>query len=452
MPVKTIQGALLLCILIGGLVLAVRFLPKPPALCDGCNVILISIDTLGAKHTSVYNSLLDTTPFLAHYASEQGVVFENAYSQAPWTLPSHSAMFTGAYPWKIGIWETTDPLPNSAYTIAEHLKAQGYSTAAFSDGGFVNTYWNLVQGFDEFYGSEKEVAWDDIPKLFEESATWLTKREDTTKPFFLLIRPFGIHDPYGDIAEAPSRIGIDHIVEANTREGGATEAEAEAFKKLYRDDIRIMDGALETFFKKLETLGLKENTVVIVLSDHGEEFNEHGTLGFHSVSVYRENIFVPFIIFAPNLAASRIKATIETRAVAATIADVVGASDSRFGSRQSLVPFLTGKESADRIVLSATTPKRDELLKNIAKAYRDLNTLEGRPELAERTDGYGQPYAKSVLQGPWHLITTVEGKKELYHFVSDPEEQTDMYPISHTFVGNERDAVYGLVSELFQFP
>ena len=107
------------------------------SLCKNCNVILISIDTLAASHTSPYDSTLDTMPFLRRLAERQGVVFEHAYSQAPWTLPSHTAMLTGQYPWNLGVWEFLDAVPKHADTLAEKLQRAGYRTALFSNGSFV---------------------------------------------------------------------------------------------------------------------------------------------------------------------------------------------------------------------------------------------------------------------------------------------------------------------------
>ena len=157
-------------------------LGKP--LCKKCNVILISIDTLGAKHTSVYNPSLDTTVFLKKIADEQGIVFDHAYSQAPWTLPSHTAMLTGLYPWDAHIYEKNDKLPQSVYTIAEELNDHGYQTAAFSDGAFAQPDWGFNQGFQEFKGSLKEKDWNDLPRMFNDASAWLEKRKDDTKPFF----------------------------------------------------------------------------------------------------------------------------------------------------------------------------------------------------------------------------------------------------------------------------
>jgi len=108
--------------------------------CVGCNVILISIDTLGAEHLGLYGYDVPTSPFLDKISGERGIVFNNAIAQASWTLPSHAAMLTSLYPEEMGIWLSTDALPQEAKTIAEVLKENNFITQAFSNGLLTLSY------------------------------------------------------------------------------------------------------------------------------------------------------------------------------------------------------------------------------------------------------------------------------------------------------------------------
>ena len=407
------------------LVVAVsRYAPKPRASCEGCNVILISIDTFGAKHSSVYTPELDTTPYLKQLAAESGVVFEQAYSQAPWTLPSHAAMFTGRYPWDMGIMEAGDALPLSATTIAESLLTKGYATAAYSNGPFVNPLWQMTQGFESFTGSLLERDWNDLPSLFNQGATYINEHAKTQKEksFFLLLRPFMVHDPYGPLEEAGT-VNIHDIVRANALPQNVETLEAKRFRAAYHNEIRLTDTALKEFVENLRQAGLLENTILIITSDHGEEFGEHGTVGAHSVTLHRENLWVPLIIIAPGVKPARIPATVEIRSIPDTIAELTGADRSTFEGR-SLVPLMLGKETDNRIAVSQTALTREVFLERIEYFYTE--GAFGTPK--ER--GVALPrFSQSIVEGQWHLIRNASDSGiELYDTQADINERIDLFP------------------------
>lgn len=394
---------------------------RTQALCQGCNIILISIDTLGAKHTSVHDPSVDTTPFLARLMNERGVVFERAYAQAPWTLPSHTSMLTGTYPWEVGVEGPYDALPLQLDTLAELLQREGYTTAAFSTGAFVQPQWQFDQGFDEFYGSLTEDAWNDLPTLLHDSRDWALA---STEPFFLFIHSFHVHDPYGDPDEGG--ITISDIVSANTHPGGPSDADAERFRDAYREEIRATDRALEEFFAELETAGLLENTLVIITSDHGEEFGEHGTVGYHSVTVYVENIHVPLLFLVPGTESRRVPYTVEVRSIPATVLEAVGGALPTSGA-ESLLPLVTGSEQQDRLVLARTINERGASLETIEGAYASLPSVEdGTIVPVERTEAYLGRHASAAVHGPYAVIRSHIGASEAYDLSSDPEQQHNL--------------------------
>ncbi len=386
--------------------------------CQNCNVILISIDTLAPLHTSPYNPELDTMPFLKQIAQERGVVFEHAYAQAPWTLPSHTAMLTGKYPWDLGVWEFLDAVPLSADTLAEKLKHAGYRTALFSNGSFVQKEWQFDQGFDEIHGSMAVRDWNDLPALFLEAGVWIASDTSTT-PYFAFIRPFEAHDPYRDGTH------IGEIVAFN--EGITDDKTTEEFQSAYRADLLLIDNALKDFVEKLETNGQMRDTLIIVTSDHGEEFGEHGTTGLHGTTVYEESIHVPLIVFVPGVQAKRVASSVETRSIPATVLDLVGLPYTRTDIAPSLRAHLLGETNIDFTVQSRTRISREELLRTIETAYKNVDqVIDGRIVPHERTVPYSGTYTEGVVHGTWKALRPIAGEVQLYNLATDPKETRDL--------------------------
>ena len=387
--------------------------------CKGCNVILISIDTLGAGHTSLDNPALDTTPFLKSLVAQGGTVFDNAYSQAPWTLPSHTAMLTGKYPWELNMWIPSDILPKGALTIAEQMQGTGYHTAAISNGAFVRPGWGFDQGFDEFYGSVAEADWKDVPKIFNDAAAWTEKR-DPSQPFFLFLHTFEVHDPYG--GNTPEAVHVTEIADANLAPGGVTATDTERFVSEYHKEIRKTDAALKDFFDDLRVQGLLKNTIIIITSDHGEEFGEHGTSAFHGVTTYRELLRVPLVVIDPHIRDEQhITNSVELRSIPATILELVGLPKN-YTIAPSLAPALSGIDLGDAVVRSATALTRDNLLLNFKNGYGAFKLIP-----TPRTAPYVGTRTISAMQGRVHAIKNVDGSIELYDMQQDAAEKYNAY-------------------------
>ena len=422
-----------------GAALALGLMQSPPT-CTRCNVILISVDTLGAAHLSLYDPSLDTMPFLREEAHARGVTFERAYSQAPWTLPSHAAMLTGHYPWDLGIWEFLDALPRSAETIAERLSSHGYRTALFSMGSFVQKEWQFDQGFSIATGSMAVQDWNDTPLLFDEAGGWVEAH--SKEPFFLFLRPFEAHDPYRDGTD------IHDIVAENLRESGPRPEESARFAQSYQDDLARIDSALESLFERLERLGIASTTVVIVTSDHGEEFGEHGTAGLHGTTVYGESLHVPLVVFVPGASPRRVAATVEVRSLAPTIAALVGAGSS-LGNAPSLVPYLSGDRDADMLVRSRTAISREQHLRTIEKAYAQVDAvIAGQIIPKERVSPFTGTYTEGVREGSRFALRTMGGATFMYDTASDPGEAFDLLPYSASLPFGERVRFLALLGAL----
>lgn len=418
--------------------------------CEQCNIILISIDTLGAKHLGLYGYNRPTSPFLDQISRERGIIFDNAISQAPWTLPSHASMFTSRYPEELNIWSPVDALPSSAKTITEVLHENSFITQAFSYGAFIQPPWGFDRGFDGFSGNSSVENWDDVPKIFNEAVEWL--REYRDESFFLFIRSFHVHDPYtpaawsrvviGEDGEIPE-VHIDNIVEVNKRKEGATTKEIERFRTAYDAEIRELDAALRKFFQELATLGILDNTVVILTSDHGEEFGEHGTTGFH-VALYDETIHVPLIFFLPDTKAMRIDKVVEIRSIPSTILDILGLSPESAFDTESLFSDIAN----NGVALSITGMERDTIFQNVEKMYELLGQAGETWFPEPREEEWNDFSSISARSKRWHLIYDTEGKRELYDLLADPGERVNLYPLWSRFSVTDQKEIIILFAAL----
>lgn len=170
--------------------------PKPEkkaqdtSLCNNCNIILISIDTLRADRLGIYGYSKDTSPNINDFFKND-LIFENAYSQTPWTLPSFASMLTSRYPDKIFVETPMDILNEKFLTLPQVLKNNGYYTTAIEGGEFVTKNYGFGQGFDQFTEIKD---WKDGAQITQDAQKFLSENKD--KKFFLFLRPFQVHDPY----------------------------------------------------------------------------------------------------------------------------------------------------------------------------------------------------------------------------------------------------------------
>jgi arylsulfatase A-like enzyme len=411
-------------------------------LCDGCNVILISIDTLGAKHTSVENPELSTTPFLKELADTRAIVFDHTYAQAPWALPSNASLLTGEYPWDTGISAPLDKLPPNVTTIAQALKKKGYETAGFSNGTYVQELTGLTQGIDHFEGSYARTDWNDLPGLTERAAAWMLGRKKTSAPFFLLIRPFAPHAPYGNT------VSTHDIVAANVNPDGPSSADIARFMDAYHGEVHTTDDALHTFFNALDASPYAKDTIVIITSDNGEEFGEHGSVGVHDFGLNDEHIQVPLMIVLPNGIAKRFPETVELRSIPATILDLVGAGNAYHFSGPSLVPIIKGTDINNQVVLSRTSIRRDAFLANTEA--NDTQAEQWGVTIFPNVRGNvrGDTYARSGIHGRWHVIVSFDGSISVYDMQKDPSESENLQDKIDTLPEQEQLVVRRLIGIL----
>ncbi len=263
------------------------------------NVLLISLDTLRADRLGAYGAPRHTSPFLDQLAA-RSALFEPAYSSAPHTFPSHATILTGLYSCAsgagFGSLTLFQPFPRAVVPLAETLRRSGYVTAAFTEDAFVDAS-PFQRGFGSFRANKtatiEGAPTGDAPGTFADAAAWL--RKHAAEQFFLFVHTYQVHEPY----TAPA------LYEALfSPEDGSPEPDAAFnFRDLlahYDAEIRYTDASLEQLFTEFDALGLADDTIVIVLSDHGQEFGEHGYHG-HGAQMWNELLHVPMLWRAPGL-------------------------------------------------------------------------------------------------------------------------------------------------------
>ena len=285
------------------------------------NLILISIDTLRADHLGCYGYPLQTSPFLdALSRKEEAVLFENCIAQAPNTAPSHMSIFTSLFPTVHGVPNVTaEPtalelkLPEPVKSLALVLNDAGYRTAGLTDGGYLDPFMGFGQGFDTY-----DCTYERIARKVDRALQWIEVNESREEPFFLFMHTYEVHAPYippapfharftGDYSgwireycfgsDSEKAVAAGGFKDLFKRRGEFTEEDVAYLKGLYDGEIAYMDSELQRFFSALERKGITENTVIVILSDHGEEFGEHGE--FSHKQLYDEVVHVPLILLLP---------------------------------------------------------------------------------------------------------------------------------------------------------
>lgn len=352
---KSLAAVLLVCSLAFGLSSCAA--PGPPP-----NIILVSIDTLRADHLGSYGYERATSPILDALAAD-GVLFETALAPAPWTFPSHAAMFSGSHPLEIGIDNSLRTIPDEVPLLAERLAAAGYQAAAFADSGprgFVGADRGFGRGFEHYAHAPHR---EGLPIRFDIAATvdaaleWLRVDRDPERPFFLFLHTKSVHAVPNDAEcqdercfpyDNPHRFRFvesdaapyawtseekgagqrylwslnAEILEGKLDPKAYSRQRLDVLKSLYDSGIYYVDQELGRLFDKLREQDLFESTTLVITSDHGEAFLDH-TLFMHQ-EVYDTQIRIPLIVHASELKPARKKAPVSLTDIAPTILESAG--------------------------------------------------------------------------------------------------------------------------------
>jgi len=284
------------------------------------SVFLVIIDTLPADHVGCYGYERSTTYNIDRLA-EEGILYKNAISTAPWTVPSIASILTGVIPYehKAGIpekfnWPHTPEKPMSRMsekvtTMAEMFKEHGFKTVGFFNNPFTDPQFGMDRGFDTYdFASGGQLRIRESQQVVRDAALWLNNNPEG--PYFMVLHFFDPHlaydptpsfaAPYISDYDGPLSLPYDPDVAAvRMGKAGLTEADKEFVRGAYDGEIAETDRSLGNFINYLKKKGLYDNSFIIVTADHGEELWEHG--GFeHGHSLHREVIQVPLVIKTPH--------------------------------------------------------------------------------------------------------------------------------------------------------
>lgn len=396
--------------------------PAPrPAVPRRPNVLVYLVDTLRADHLGCYGHERNTSPRLDAFAAD-AVVFDDAFAQSSWTRSSVASLFTGRQPPSHGVHGRSEALAEDAVTLAEVLRDAGYATAAFVTNGNASRAFGFAQGFDvfELLGQDPATAAlhtlsDDVRRAV---SAWLDRRP-AGRPFFVYAHTMEPHAPYAppplalrrlgvrpaerprDGAGAAARPELGSIAWFQGLQKGVVDADPEttaSLAALYDAEIFFNDLHFGALLDDLSRRGLADETVVVFLSDHGEELRDHGGWQ-HGTTLYQEQVRVPLIVRFPDLPRGvRLPGPARQIDVLPTLADYLGLPLPEGVEGVSLLPEIRGRGGAARAV------------------YSQLD-LDGR-------------FAESLVDGRFKILCADRRGTgcRLFDLAADPRERRDLAP------------------------
>ena len=337
------------------------------------NVILIVLDTLRSDRLSLNGYARKTSPNLDSWALSRGVSFSQVVAPAPWTLPSHVSIFTGLDSLSHGA-NTGDPMPSTLQSMAELLRDNGYTTHATTGGAYLTDAYGVMQGFDSYRYFYRPVidsseAGNDLTEGIGHSIEWLG--ENTDRPFFLLFHTYEIHTPYrarepffsrfheprpGDPLPPVDTLAFEPIRENGYEMTAGLQARfgdpASPFQRisddhfpmvnaLYDSGVAYADLHLKRLFDEIEALGLDDDTVIVVTSDHGESLGERGKADHKSLEDWE--LLVPLVIAAPDklrAAGRQVSTQVRLIDIFPTVLELIGLQPPDDLDGRSLVPLF----------------------------------------------------------------------------------------------------------------
>lgn len=412
----------------------------PPAAAGAPNVLFIVVDTLRNDHLSMNGYLRQTTPNLDRLAAN-GVSFQNAFAASSYSLPSHASIMTGKNLFEHGVeWTTPKALIDSPLpTLAEKMQAQGYRTGGFSanlywvtreegfERGFIHfedyfqtlgdffvrpVYGRLLRNlYEQIFPYRDVIGRRDASDINRSVVDWVA--QDPARPFFVFVNYMDVHSPY--LPPQPYR----SMFSTQPNPGGILNMEQSRQNppltpEQLQGEVDAYDGAIAYVDQNLGELvaALKERTygnlLVVVVSDHGEAFGEHGAF-LHGMSLYGVEIQVPVVIYSPGHVPGglKIQQPVSLTSIFPTILDLSGGIESEASASSASLASLW---------------KDPERASSWPNPLAEIARQDSKPELAPVTHGW----LKSLISPEWQYIEHETLAPEIYHRSDDPDQQTNL--------------------------
>ena len=410
------------------------------------NLIVIVLDSVRRDHLSCYGYARSTTPHIDRLA-EESVLFLEAYSTSCWTIPSHASLFTGLYPSHHGVNDLQADFRPDQLTLAGYLADRGYRTAAISCNGFISNHANLGRDFQLSVdvSALRGAARGMVPRIVravhsiwrERTARdrgaaratrlalkWLGEQE-TARPFFLFMNLMDCHAPYrlrrpdrhrfleGEAGARADDVSQDPFA-VMAGEQALSEQELSDLEALYDGSLHYLDRHVGVLVEHLERLNLADSTALILTSDHGESFGEHGLMD-HQYGLFEHLIAIPLILRLParELGGEIRSNPVQLTDVLPTIASWVdGGSDQRI-------------EDLDGQPLLHTPPREAVLAEYLVPNLRAIRRRFPAADVRKLDVAL-----RSIRVGSQKLILASDGERQLYDLRADPSEKGDLASVN----------------------
>ncbi len=335
------------------------------------NVVLLSLDTVRADHLSVNGYPRPTTPHLDALALDSAW-FRDASSTSSYTLPAHASLMTGQLPTRHGAHSEAPGrnriLPDRSDLLAVQLQGAGWLTAAFTGGVYVRPGFGFVRGFDRYDSTDLALPLDaprakELPRPgdpdfnaryrrandWQRALDWIHAHADA--PFFLFLHTYVAHE-YLAAPEHEARFRASRrsavprgdlgFIRDRTRTDAPTPGDLQQFVDAYDATLRAADARVGELLAAIEQAGVADDTILIVCSDHGEEFHDHGGVN-HGRTLHEEMVRVPLLIRLPGAAPREIEAPVSLLDVAPTLVELLELPATHPVDGRSLLPLLHGR-------------------------------------------------------------------------------------------------------------
>jgi arylsulfatase A-like enzyme len=404
------------------------------------NVIIIGVDTLRPDHLGCYGYRRETSPVVDRLAAG-GVLFENVISQSPWTSPSFASVFTSLYPTQTGLVSVGTTMRTTFPTLGSLLQESGYATGAIINAAVLKPEFGTARGFDYYYMTPETGRIAD--GTTRDALAWIDSVPGG-QPFFLFAHYYDPHEPYAPPAPYATffeetysgHIGNtfvlhDHFPDVKGMNfaplAALTDADWDHIRALYDGEIRFTDTAIGALLDGLRERRLEAKTLVVFLSDHGEEFYEHEGFG-HGHELYGEVIRVPLILRLPETLPRglRVKRQVRLIDVMPTVLEVLGIESGGHMEGESLLGHIEGSREDE--------PGGGRLFES-GTAYTE-GMLRG-------------PEKKSVTAYPYKIIYNQDTAGEmLFNIASDPGEREDLAAAETEPLAAMEDLLFGAMFNL----
>lgn len=441
------------------------------------NVVLIVLDT--ARYDAVSP---ETTPTIFEIASE-GINFENAFSCAPWTLPSHASLFTGTYPSRHKSSAQYRELDQDFVTMAEIFQTNDYHTKGFSNNVWINKSLGFAKGFDEFHHgwqyieSDNDIAeaavhsegWDKAKGVLrrmgkgnmlknsanllyalrqkflstsddgakrttDQISTWINDRT-SKKPFFLFVNYLEPHLEYRPPEKfssefLPENVSYDEAMEVPqnawkyiTNQTDISDSEFEILRCLYDAELRYLDRQISKLIESLKEGGEWENTTLIITGDHGENIGHHDLMD-HQYCLYDSLIHVPLIVHGNGITIDDESVLVQLNDLLPTLVDGLNLETGDIGDQIQGVSLYNEVEDRREYVFAEyryPQPSKKAIQKRVGDPHNVMSTYDRS--------------LTAVRDKDWKLIVGSDGLREVYKIGEDPGEQENIYSQSeHAFL------------------